>query len=429
MTDGLRPVVDDDEHLTVQGGLGGIRFQWEELDEAAHELSGLAAEVGDVALDLAFLDRDLAQLPWLLMRSSPVEGLAGPLYRSALARVHAAASSARESGRALGSTGIRLRASVQTYRLADGVVRAATEGARSTTALMAREAAREAIGRGTLRAGRIDIRARDEGTRVPFEGTVEGVLDRLAAVESDEPGTFEVLRTGSATEPVFVVVLPGTQSGLIDGRPGSNPFDIGGIAEALGEDSRFLEEAVVAALDRAGAEAADPVMIAGHSQGGLHAVNLAGEEELGGTFDVRLVVTAGAPTGWHETGSAEYLHLEHRNDVVPELDSVPNEDERNRTTVRIDNAVPELGRRPDGSREPWGLGPAHKLENYTQGARLVDASDAASLAPAAALLAAAGASGTARRYSFTAVRRGSQDNLLKSRGRRGEPEGGSRLWP
>lgn len=429
MSDGLRPLIDHEEGFVIQGGVGGIRFQWEELDEAARLLRLLASQVGAVALDLAFLDRDLGALPWLVMRAGPAAAVAGRQYQSALGQVHAAATSAQENNRALESTGVRLGTSVQAYRLADGVVRAATEGVRAGSALMAREAAREALDRGALSAGPIDLRRRATAPEVPFTGTVEGVLDRVAAVENDDPGTFEVLRTGPDGHPNFVVVLPGTQSGRVDGREGANPFDVGGIAEALAEDSRFLEEAVGTALERAGAEAGDPVLLAGYSQGGLHAVNLAGSDALGDRFDVQLVVTIGSPTGWHETGSGEYLHLEHRDDAVPGLDTVPNEDDRHRTTVRLGNPVPELGRRPDGSTEPWGLGPAHKVENYLQGARLVDASDAPSLAPAVALLAAAGASGTARRYSFTALRRREGGAAPERRGPRGEAGRGSRLWP
>ncbi|THJ68632.1 hypothetical protein E8P82_01650 [Arthrobacter echini] len=428
MTDGLRPVTDD-AGLVIQGGVGGIRFQWEELDDAARELSVLAAEVEGVALAVAFLDRDLVELPWRIMRSGPPDGIFGPHYQSALAQVHAAETAALEISRTLESTEARLRASIRAYQLADDIVRSATEAVRTASVLVVRKAAREAIEHGSLRTGPIDLRRRDQGTQVPFEGTVEGILDRLTAVENDAPGTFEVLRSGSAESPFFVVVLPGTQSGLIDGRAGSNPFDVGGIAEALAEDSHFMEAAVREALETAGAGAADPVMIAGHSQGGLHAVNLADPEGLGGRFEVQLVVTAGSPTGWQATGPAEYLHLEHRDDLVPGLDATPNEDDRHRTTVRIDNPVPGLGRRPDGTRESWGLGPAHKLENYTQGARLIDASDAPSLAPSVALLAAAGAPGTARRYSFTAVRR--RPRVVPSKGRHTpeEPHCRSRLGP
>ncbi|TKV29106.1 hypothetical protein FDK12_05510 [Arthrobacter sp. NamB2] len=429
MTDRLHPVAGDDGLLVVRGGVGGIRFQWEELEEAATVLAVLAADTGDVAVALGYLDHDLGEFPWRIMHLQPTGGVAGPLYQAARADLDAAWTSALDSGRTLATTGNRLRASLRAYRAADGAAVAATEAARATSGATARAAARAAIERGVLDVGPIALRNRSAGAVVPFDGTVAGVVGRLAAVESEEPGTFEVLRAGTDAAPVYVVVLPGTQSGLVDGAAGSNPFDAGGIAEALAAESRFTEGAVLEALRRAGAEQGDPLVMAGYSQGGLHAVNLATSEGLGGRYDVRVVLTAGSPTGWHESGSAEYLHLEHHADAVPELDSTDNADGRNRTTVTLGHPVPVIGTREDGSRESWGLGPAHKLENYAEGARLIDDSQAPSLAPAAALLATAGASGTARRYSFTAVRNPQPAEGPGARGTRGVQQGGSRLLP
>ncbi|MUK02365.1 hypothetical protein GM708_10780 [Vibrio cholerae] len=405
MTDRLLPVPNDDRALGVRGGVGGVRFQWEELEEASRLLAVLAADTGEVALALGSMNRELAEFPWRVMHLHAVAAVAGPLHQETLAALDAAVCSARDTSRALATTQERLTASLAAYRVADGAALAAVDAVRTVTGGSARAAARAAIDTGTLAVGPIVVHEQASGTTVPFDGTVEGVLGRLAEVESDEPGTFEVLRAGTDRRPVFVVVLPGTQVGVTDGIAGSNPFDVAGIAEALAEDSRFTEDAVLGALDAAGAREGDALIVAGYSQGGLHAVNLAASERVVGRFDLQLALTAGSPTGWHPSGESEYLHLEHRLDVVPGLDSTINGDERNRTTVTLQNPLPPLGQRTDGTSEPWGLGPAHKLENYAEGARSVDGSDAPSLAPAAALLATAGATGTARRYSFTAVRR------------------------
>jgi hypothetical protein len=422
VTDGLRPVEGDDGALSLRGGVGGIRFQWEELEEAARVLSLLALEAGDVAVSLGRLDRDVCELPWRVLHLQPLGDGAGLHYQGARSQLDGARTTAVDSGRSLASTEERLRASLQAYRVADGVAAAAADAARAGSAATIRAVARGAISGGALEVGPIALRNRAAGTPVAFDGTVEGVVGRLAAVEADDPGTFEVLRAGTADSPVYVVVLPGTQPGPVEGAAGSNPFDIGGIAEALAEDSRFTEAAVLDALGRAGAHAGDSLIVAGYSQGGLHAVNLVGA--MGGRYDVQLVLTVGSPTGWHESGTGEYLHLEHSADAVPELDSTLNSDDRHRTTVTLHNPVPALGRRTDGSQEPWGLGPAHKLENYAEGARLVDASEAPSLAPATALLAAAGAAGTARRYSFTAFRRARPAGAPGPRVRAGRREAG-----
>lgn len=429
MTGDLRPQTYDDGSLTIRGGVGGIRFQWEELEEAALVLALLAADTEAVAVALGFLAREVGELPWRLLHVQPVGGAAGPHYQAALAHLDAARASALESGRALAMTEERLRAGLRNYHLADRAAVAATEAVRIGTWGAARTVARSAIDTGGLRVGPITLRPESAGTAVPFDGSVEDVLGRIAAVEQEEPGTFEVLRAGTDSEPVYVVVLPGTQTGTTDGLPGSNPFDPGGIAEALAEDSRFTGSAVLDALGQAGAGNGDAVVVAGYSQGGLHAANLAASDSLGGRYDVRLVLTVGSPTGWHPTEDSEYLHLEHRVDAVPQLDSTPNGDGRQRTTVILGNRVPPLGRTADGSTEPWGLGPGHKLENYAEGARLVDASGAPSLVPAAGLLAAAGATGAARRYSFTAVRRPQRVERAGAAGGPRVRDGGSRLWP
>lgn len=423
MTDGLRPVAPADGVLAVRGGVGGIRFQWEELEEAARVLALLAADTGDVAIALGYLDRDVAEFPWRIMHLQPLGGVAWAQHQQALAHLDRAWTSTVRDGRTLASTEERLRAALRTYHLADAAALAVTEAARAASGAAARAAARGAIDGGALDVGPIGLRLRTAGAPVRFDGTVRGILDRLSAVEGEDPGTFEVLRAGTDEEPVYVVVLPGTQSGHVGGT-GSNPFDIGGIAEALAEDSRFTEAVVLEALEQAGAREGDALVLTGYSQGGLHAVNLAGSQRLGGRYDVQLVLTAGSPTGWHGTGRSEYLHLEHRDDAVPELDSTPNEDDRHRTTVRLDNPVPPLARRDDGTQEPVGLGPAHKLENYAEGARLIDASSAPSLAPSVGLLASAGATGTAHRYSFTATRGPRPAPVPEVRRRRGAPGGG-----
>lgn len=421
MTGALRPVEGNDGPLTVRGGVGGIRFQWEELEEAARILSLLATDTGDVAMALGYLRWDVSELPRSVLHLQPLGSLAGHHYGNALASLDAAWTAATDNGRALASTEERLRASLTAYAVADRAAVAALEAVRVGSGAAARAAARSAIDADLLEVGPISLRARAVGDTVPFDGTVEGIIDRMAAVEAEEPGTFEVLRAGTEDRPVYVVVLPGTQVGTAEGAAGSNPFDEGGIAEALAEDSRFTEAAVLEALDRAGAASGDALIIAGYSQGGLHAVNLAGPGAVDRRYDVQLVLTAGSPTGWHASGDSEYLHLEHRADAVPELDMTANEEGRHRTTVTLGNPVPALTRRDDGSSEPWGLGPAHKLENYAAGARFVDSSDAPSLVPAAALLATAGAAGTAGRSSFTAARRPEPAKPPRSRAGRRHP--------
>lgn len=433
MTRLLGPEDPGDGPLLIRGGVGGIRFQWEELDHAASVLSLLASDTAAVATALAQLDAEVAELPWRPVQLLPPG--AGAAYQEARGQVGASFYSAMGNAASLTETGERLRSAVDAYAWADDAARAATESARRASVVTARALAREAIRRGALDVGPIDLletRGAVSGTAsdvVAFDGSIEGVVARISAVEAEGPGVFEVLRLGTETQPVHLVVLPGTQSGLVGDARGSNPFDAGGVAEALAEDSRHTEAAVREALRRAGAQEGDALILAGYSQGGIHAVNLARGTGLGASYDVQLVVTVGSPTGWHPTADTEYLHLEHAVDPVPLLDAIPNPDDPHRTTVTLTHQVPPLGREADGSAEPWGLGPAHKLGNYAAGARLVDAGTAPSLGPATALLVSAAARGSARRSSFTAVRRPDPAHEVQAAAGRHATGGGSRLWP
>ncbi|WP_049830679.1 hypothetical protein [Arthrobacter sp. RIT-PI-e] len=373
MTDGLGPVRGDDGPLSVRGGVGGIRFQWEELEEAAGVLAMLAVDADEIALALGHLRDDVGRLTLHSPLLGPDGGVAGPHHPWALAFLDDARAGALRNAGTLSDAGNRLRAGLRVYRMAGAAAGLAGDGARGRNALLAAFVARAAVGQGALVAGPIAVTSREEGNEVTFDGTVEGMIDRVIALGSDPPGTIEVLRAGTEEAPVHIVVIPGTQSATADGVRGSNPFDVGGIAEAVSEDSRYVAAAVGEAVERSGAAPGDPLILVGYSQGGLHAVNLAGPEALGGSYNVRLVLTAGSPTGWHGAGATEYLHLEHRLDVVPALDGVANQDGRHRTTVTLGNPVPELGERDDGSREPWGLGPAPKLETPGEGARRADA--------------------------------------------------------
>ncbi|WP_159803356.1 hypothetical protein [Arthrobacter zhaoguopingii] len=389
------PVPASGPGLSVRGGLGGIRFQWEELDRAAVELGGLAEAVREVSTALLHLSIELERTrlasAWL-----PGGREACAAGRAAAEALDAARGRTAESGNELQETAGRITRARLAYLAADAAARLAVLGATESVELSARAAASAATREGLLVPGPLALTTPAEVEQLAFGGTVEAITDRLAAVEAAPPGSFEILRTDGPAGPAYLVILPGTQPS----EPG-NPFDATGIAEAVNEDSRYVGAAVAQALREAGARPGETVLLAGYSQGGMHAMNLAAGGAVGGTYDVRLVVTLGSPTGWEPTGTAEYLHLEHAADTVPALDGGPAPDEPNRVTVRADSPVPALPAGPGA--EGKGLGAAHKLATYAQTAALVDASALPSLAPAAAALAATG--GRAQRHLYRAVRR------------------------
>jgi pimeloyl-ACP methyl ester carboxylesterase len=102
-------------------------------------------------------------------------------------------------------------------------------------------------------------------------------------------------------------------------------------------------EAVADALHRAGAGPDDPVLLMGHSQGGMLAMEAAAEFSRDGRYNVTDVITAGAPVARMPVPDhVRVLSLENAHDIVPHLDGQPNPDEPNRITVtfaRQNNAI------------------------------------------------------------------------------------------
>lgn len=138
----------------------------------------------------------------------------------------------------------------------------------------------------------------------------------------------------------WIVQLPGTQEW--EASAGENPFDLStdvvamtGVATAAAAGAtRALDEAMARA-GRAGAR--DPVMLVGHSQGGIVAASLASDPRFREGHDVRAVLTFGAPVGaFPVPDEVAVLSVEHVQDIVPRLDGVTNPDRAGWTTVRVD---------------------------------------------------------------------------------------------
>ena len=81
----------------------------------------------------------------------------------------------------------------------------AVESARGRNALLAAFVARTAVGQGALVAGPITVRSQEEGNDVAFDGTVEGVVHRMMALEAD-PGTKLDFAVSNGSAPAVEVV-------------------------------------------------------------------------------------------------------------------------------------------------------------------------------------------------------------------------------
>ena len=114
------------------------------------------------------------------------------------------------------------------------------------------------------------------------------------------------------------------------------------------------------AMAEAGIGRSDPVLLVGHSLGGIEATSMLAH---GSGFHVTHVVTAGAPvglTGDYPAG-AHLLSLENRGDLVPLLDGRDNADSREQVTVQFDDHETSIV----GNHEIW---------HYVHGAAAADAS-------------------------------------------------------
>jgi len=143
----------------------------------------------------------------------------------------------------------------------------------------------------------------------------------------------------------YVVDIPGTkdwQFNPLGDRTHLNDF--GTNLHALSAETTAYEQGIADALRRAGVQPGDPVMLVGHSQGGMVAVHAADQFVQSGQFNVTHVVTAGSPVARTPVpASVQVLSLENQHDIVPHLDARDNPDLPNRTTVTFDRQYGTVG--------------------------------------------------------------------------------------
>jgi hypothetical protein len=199
---------------------------------------------------------------------------------------------------------------------------------------------------------------------------VEDLLDHLAQVaalsqgsDSAANGTIEIQTlTDVDGQVVHIVNLPGTDDlGTMPWTADGDVRDLGTNLDLIAGDPDDYQQGILEAMHQAGIQAGDPVLVVGHSQGGMEAVAIAAGES---DFNVTDVVTAGSPTaqvGGFPSG-VNVLSLEQHGDLVPLLDGEPNPPSVEQTTVVID-------------ADPGpGIEAHHDHDVYVAGGAAVDAS-------------------------------------------------------
>ena len=167
--------------------------------------------------------------------------------------------------------------------------------------------------------------------------------------------------------------------------PGANPFDLTTDVRALTGDTTLAAAGVAAALEvarsRAGPRStpADPVVLVGHSQGGILAAALASDPGFTRRNRVTHLVTSGSPVALFPVpASTRVLSVERGDDPVPRLDLTPNPDRSSWVTVR----TPRDGL-PVDVRD-------HRLDGYVATLRVAEAAPAGTVAGLDAWQASAG---------------------------------------
>jgi pimeloyl-ACP methyl ester carboxylesterase len=152
-----------------------------------------------------------------------------------------------------------------------------------------------------------------------------------------------------------VVEIPGTEDWDLNDANALDLTTDGRLLAALADD---MSDAVLDAMRLSGIGPDEPVLLAGHSLGGMVAVSVAAA--AGEAYSVRAVVTAGAPDIPRPVPSGvQVRHYRHDEDVVPDLDGMRNQTSASVTVVTRDLAA------SGGPAEPTPV-EAHAMSRYVE---------------------------------------------------------------
>jgi len=213
------------------------------------------------------------------------------------------------------------------------------------------------------------LRSRPQAATLDPNGPPRGVDDLLAGValrEQDDlgGGAVEVRVLDGPSGRRAIVDIAGTTSWDLDPlAPSGQASDFGTNLRSLGNQPSVLSRGVRKALAAAGVTRRTPVMLVGHSQGGMVAAELAAETARDGSFTITHVVTAGSPIGLAPVAArTSVLSLENRGDLVPQLDGADNPRRAGWLTATIDHGGSTVLSR-------------HAIAAYRQGAADLDHDD------------------------------------------------------
>lgn len=182
-----------------------------------------------------------------------------------------------------------------------------------------------------------------DGTAADSLAALFGNIDRLGDGHASEVRVTAV--PDGAGGHSWIVEIPGTQQW--EAESGTNPSNLATNLRLMAGYDTAMETAVLEAVHRSMSEVAaqqgvplaelqaQPVTLAGHSQGGIVAAALAADP--GNGLHVTQVVTGGSPIAAMDIPEdVSVLSIEHTQDPVPRLDGDPNPGGPGWTTVTRD---------------------------------------------------------------------------------------------
>lgn len=186
---------------------------------------------------------------------------------------------------------------------------------------------------------------------------------------ADSPAQVQIIAVRHRDGLSYVVQIPGTQAW--SPVRGDNPVDLTTNVALEAMHATRMEQAVSDAMARAHIPPDAPVMLTGHSQGGIIAAALTTDQAFMGRYHVTSVVTAGSPIARIPIpDTVSVLSLEHEQDIVPKLEGRGNPDRSNWVTVTRE--LPET-ENTEGGRT-GDLVAAHSVMSYTTTGHDVDGS-------------------------------------------------------
>jgi hypothetical protein len=191
-------------------------------------------------------------------------------------------------------------------------------------------------------------RSYQDGTETGLSGTPQGVISVQQLTHPD--GTR-----------AWVIEIPGTESWMPNDI---TPLDLTTDVRLLAALADDVTDAVLDTMRLAGIGADEPVMLAGHSLGGMVAVSVAAA--VGSTYTVRAVATAGSPDLPRSApAGVEVRHYRHTADAVPQLDGTPDTSSGQVTVVTRDLGLTGGAPVPDPVA-------AHAIARYVETADVAD---------------------------------------------------------